>query len=173
MSGDTDPNTDTARHGRGGGNGNSSDPVLFDVGVIALAHSQTSMNGTALEYVRDAIHGPLDAVVPYPALFGAHHVLTRYYRRSRAEATRALTNFLGARQIHWYAGPNGSDTQHGLVLAGEHNIEGWDGYYAHVAQATGAMTVVTLDDDFERIEGLSVEIPLTDDERTRLHEFLS
>jgi predicted nucleic acid-binding protein len=147
--------------------------VLFDVGVVALAHSGTPMSGTALGYVRDAVRGDLDAVVPYQALFGAHHVLNRDYHLSCEEATYVLTNFLGARRIHWYAGPNGSDTQHGLDLAGEHNIEGWDGYYAHVARATDATTVVTLDDDFEQVDGLSVEIPLTDDERTRLHEYLA
>lgn len=149
-----------------------TETVLFDVGVVALAHSRTPMSGTALEYVRSAIHGDLDAVVPYQALFGAHHVLNRDYGLSQAEATQVLTNFLGARQVHWYAGPDGSDTQHGLVLAGEHNIEGWDGYYAHVAQATGATTVITLDDDFERVDGLSVQIPLTDDEREQLHTYL-
>jgi hypothetical protein len=36
-------------------------PVLFDVGVVALAHSRTPMSGTALGYVRDAIQGDLDA----------------------------------------------------------------------------------------------------------------
>jgi predicted nucleic acid-binding protein len=148
------------------------DPVLFDVGVVALAHSRTPMCGTALEYVRNAIHGDLDAVVPYQALFGAHHILNRDYGLSRSEATHILENFLSARQVHWYAGPNGADTQQGLDLAGEHNIEGWDGYYAHVAQTTGATTVVTLDDDFERVENLSVEIPLNENEREQLHEYL-
>jgi predicted nucleic acid-binding protein len=151
----------------------SGGPVLFDVGVVALAHSRTPMNGTALGYVRDAIQGDLDAVVPYQAVFGAHHTLHRDYGFPRAEATRVLTNFLGARRVHWYDGPNGSDTQHGLDLASEHNIEGWDGFYAHVARSTGATTVVSLDDDFERVDGLSVEIPLTDDERERLHEYLA
>ena len=148
-------------------------PVAFDVGVVALAHSGTPMSGTALEYVRDAIRGDLDAVVPYQTLFGAHHVLDRDYRFARAEATRVLTNFLGARRVHWYAGPDGSDTQHGLDLAGERNVEGWDGFYARVARATGATTVVTFDDDFERFDGLSVEIPLTEEEREALHEYLA
>lgn len=145
--------------------------VVFDVGVVALAHSGTPMSGTALRYVRDAIRGDLDAVVPYQALFGAHHVLHRNYEFSREEATYVLTNFLDARRIDWYAGPGELDTRQGLEIAGEHNIEGWDGYYAHVAQATGATTVVGLDDDFERA-GLDVEIPLTDEERTALHEYL-
>lgn len=158
------------------GSGRASDDgerFLFDVGVVALAHSRTPMSGTALGYVRDAVRGDLDAVVPYSALFGAHHVLDRNYGFSRDEATHVLTNFLGARRVHWYDGPNGSDTQYGLDLAGEHNIEGWDGYYAHVARVTDATTVVSLDDDFERVDGLSVEIPLTDEEHDTLHEYLA
>jgi len=147
--------------------------VVFDVGVIALAHSGTPMSGTALEYVRDAIRGDLDAVVPYQALFGAHHVLHRNYEFSRSEATYVLTNLLDARQIDWYAGPDERDTRQGLATAGDHNIEGWDGYYAHVAHATDATTVVGLDDDFERVEGLNVETPLTDEERAALHEYLA
>ena len=147
-------------------------PVVFDVGVVALAHSGTPMSGTALEYVRDAIRGDLDAVVPYQTVFGAHHVLHRNYDFSREEATYVLTNFLDARRIHWYAGPGATDSREGLATAGEHNIEGWDGFYAHVARATGATTVIGLDDDFERVEGLDVEIPLTDEERIALHEYL-
>ena len=149
------------------------DPVLFDVGAVALAHSGTPMSGTALKYVRDAVHGDLDAVVPYQALFGAHHILNRDYHFSREDATYVLTNFLGSRQVSWYAGPNGSDTQHGLHIAGGHNIEGWDGFYAHVARSTDATTLVTLDDDFERVNDLSIEIPLTDDEGEQLDEYLA
>ena len=152
---------------------NKSEPVLFDVGVVALAHSGTSMSGTALEYVRKAVHGEIRAIVPYSVLIGAHHILNMDYGFSRKEATYVLTNFADARQVQWYTGPASLDIHEGLGLAGEHNIDGWDGYYAHVAESTGATTVVGLDDDFDRIEGLSVEIPLTDDERRELHEYLS
>lgn len=151
----------------------TDEPVLFDVGVVALAHSGTPMSGTALEYVHAAIRSEIDAVVPYTVLFGAHHILRLDYGFSRAEATYVLTNFLDARRVNWYTGPTGTDSRKGLALAGEHNIDGWDGYYAHVAQVTGASTVVGLDDDFARIEELDVEIPLTDAERTRLHDYLA
>lgn len=46
--------------------------------------------------------GEIDAVVPYPAVIGAHNVLTAYYGRSNAEASRLLQNFLDAERIHWY-----------------------------------------------------------------------
>jgi len=151
----------------------SDAPVLFDVGVVALAHSGTPMCDTSLGYVRDAIQGELDAVVPYQVMVGAHHILNRDYGFSRAEATYVLTNFLDAEQIHWYPGFTESDTRQGLTLAREHNIEGWDGFYAHVALTTGATTVITLDDDFERVDDLSVEIPLSEDEREQFHEYLA
>ena len=151
----------------------TDEPVLFDVGVVALGHSGAPMSGTALAYIRAAVHGELDAVVPYTVLVGAHHILRLDYGFSRAEATYVLTNFLDARQVRWYTGPTGTDCREGLALAGEHNIDGWDGYYAHVARVTGASIVVGIDNDFERVEGLTVEIPLTDDERTHLHEYLA
>lgn len=147
--------------------------LLFDVGVVALAHSGTPMSRTALGYVRDAVRGEIDAVVPHSVLIGAHHILHLDYGFSRAEASYVLTNFADARQVYWYAGPGDLGVRDGLDLAGEHNIDGWDGYYAHVARATGATTVVGLDDDFERIAGLSVEVPLTADERAALHEYLA
>ncbi|GAA0456226.1 hypothetical protein MUK72_13905 [Halococcus dombrowskii] len=69
-------------------------PYLFDVGVIALAHTEAPVRDAALSYVRDAIAGDIEAVVPYPALFGAHTVLTTYYGRSNAAAARLLRNFI-------------------------------------------------------------------------------
>lgn len=149
----------------------SREPLLFDVGAVALAHSNAPMRDTALEYVRDAIQGNVDVVVPYQAVFGAHHILNRDYGFARDEATYVLTNFLDSRKIDWYVGPDELDTREGLGFAGENNIEGWDGYYAQVALATGATTIITLDNDFERVDGLSVKIPLTEDERERFHEY--
>ena len=52
------------------------DTYLFDVGVIALAHTDAPVRDAALEYVRDAITEAIDAVVPYPAVISAHAVLT-------------------------------------------------------------------------------------------------
>lgn len=151
----------------------TAEQMLFDVGVVALSHSGAPMSGTALEYVRAAIRGEIDAVVPYTVLFGAHHILRLDYGFPRAEATYVLTNFLDARRVNWYTSPTGTGSREGIALAGEYNIDGWDGYYARVAQATDASTVIGLDDDFERVEGLDVEIPLTDAERTRLHDYLA
>ncbi len=39
-------------------------PYLFNVGVIALAHTEALVRDAALSYVRDAITGNIDAVVP-------------------------------------------------------------------------------------------------------------
>ena len=54
----------------------SEGPYLFDVGVIALAHTDAPVRDAALSYVRRAMAGEIEAVVPYPALVGAHTVLT-------------------------------------------------------------------------------------------------
>ena len=63
-------------------------PYLFDVGVIALAHTEAPVRDATLSYVRDAIAGDIDAIVPYPGVFGAHTVLTTSYGRSNADASR-------------------------------------------------------------------------------------
>ena len=82
----------------------AGDPYLFDVGVIALAHTKAPVRDAALSYVRDAIAGDIDAVVPYPALFGAHTVLTTHYGHANADASRLLRNFMDAKRIHWHDG---------------------------------------------------------------------
>src|SRR6056297_2154712 len=57
----------------------SDGPYLFDVGVIALAHSQAPVADAALSYVRQAVAGEINAVVPTTAVIGAHNVLTTHY----------------------------------------------------------------------------------------------
>jgi predicted nucleic acid-binding protein len=99
-------------------------PYLFDVGVIALAHTASPVHGSALSYVRDAIAGDIDAVVPYPALFGAHAVLTTYYGRSNADASRLLQNFMDAKRVRWYAGTSGDVVRDGFSRASDANVGG-------------------------------------------------
>ncbi|WP_435176496.1 type II toxin-antitoxin system VapC family toxin [Halorussus sp. AFM4] len=147
-------------------------PYLFDVGVIALAHTEAPVRDSALSYVRDAITGDIDAVVPYPALFGAHTVLTTYYGRSNADASRLLQNFMDAKQIHWYDGMSEDVVRDGFSQASETNVGGWDGYYAQVAIDEGVNTVLTIDDDFERFDAFDTEIILSPREFGELNEYL-
>lgn len=147
-------------------------PYLFDVGVIVLAHTAAPVRGAALSYVRDAITGDIDAVVPYPALIGAHTVLTTYYGRSNAAASRLLRNFMDAKRIHWYDGMSEDVVRGGFSRTSEANVGGWDGYYAQVAIAEGVNTVLTIDDDFERFDAFDTEILLSVDEFRELNRFL-
>lgn len=147
-------------------------PYLFDVGVIALAHTEAPVRDSALSYVRDAIAGDIDAVVPYPALFGAHTVLTTYYGRSNADASRLLKNFMDAKRIHWYDGMQETVVLDGFSQASEANVGGWDGYYAQVAIDEGVNTVLTIDDDFERFDAFETEVVLSPEEFGELNRFL-
>jgi len=147
-------------------------PYLFDVGVIALAHTAAPVRDSALSYVQDAIAGDIDAIVPYPALFGAHTILTAYYGRSNADASRLLQNFMDAKQIHWYDEMPRDVVYDGFSLAGETNVGGWDGYYAQVAINQGVNTVLTIDDDFERFDQFDTEVILSSDEFSELNKFL-
>ncbi|EMA08293.1 hypothetical protein [Haloferax denitrificans] len=147
-------------------------PYLFDVGVIALAHTDAPVRDTALSYVRDAIVGDIDAVVPYPAVFGAHTVLTTYYGRSNTDASQLLQNFMDAQRIHWYDEMPEDVVRGGLSQASDANVGGWDGYYARVAIDQGVNTVLTIDDDFERFDVFDTEVILSPDEFTELNRFL-
>lgn len=147
-------------------------PYLFDVGVIALAHTAAPVREAALSYVRDAIAGEIDAVVPYPALFGAHTVLTTYYGRSNEAASRLLQNFMDAKRIHWYDGMSEDAVRGGFSQASDLNVGGWDGYYAQVAIEEGVNTVLTIDDDFERFDAFDTEIILSPAEFRELNRFL-
>ena len=150
----------------------ADDPYLFDVGVIALAHSTAPVRDSALSYVREAIAGDIDAVVPYPALFGAHTVLTTYYGYSNADASNLLQNFMDAKRIHWYDRMPRDVVRDGFSRAGETNVGGWDGYYARVAIEEGVNTVLTIDGDFERFDAFDTEVILSNDEFTELNRFL-
>ncbi|RDI69996.1 PDDEXK family nuclease [Halopelagius longus] len=151
---------------------NDGGPYLFDVGVIALAHTTAPVRDSALSYVRDAIAGEIDAVVPYPALFGAHTVLTTYYGRSNADASRLLQNFMDAKRIRWYDGMPEDVVRGGFSRVSEANVGGWDGYYAQVAIDEGANTVLTIDDDFEGFDAFDTEVILSPDEFSELNRFL-
>lgn len=147
-------------------------PYLFDVGVVALAHTETPVRDTALSYVRDAIAGEIAAVVPYPVLFGAHTVLTTYYGQSNADASRLLQNFMDAKRIHWYDRMPDDVVRGGFSRSSEANVDGWDGYYAQVAVDEGVNTVLTIDDGFERFDAFETEIVLSPDEFAELNRFL-
>ncbi|PSP37938.1 hypothetical protein BRC71_08155 [Halobacteriales archaeon QH_7_65_31] len=150
----------------------ASDTYLFDVGVVALAHADTPIRENALEYVRAAVVGDIDAIVPRAAVVGAHHVLSSYLGHTNAEASRLLQNLLGARRIHWYEGMTESIVRDGLGRAGDANVGGWDGYYAEIALTEGVDTVVTIDDDFERFDGFETEVILSPEEFDQLNRFL-
>ncbi|MFC7323458.1 type II toxin-antitoxin system VapC family toxin [Halorubrum rutilum] len=151
---------------------NAGGPYLLDAGVIALAHTTAPARDVALSYVREAISGEIDAVVPYPALFGAHTVLTTHYGYSNADASRLLQNFLDAKRIHWYDRMPEDVVRGGFSQAGERNVDGWDGYYAQVAIEEGVKTVVTIDDDFERFDAYDTEVILSPEQFAELNRFL-
>ena len=147
-------------------------PYLFDVGVTALAHAGTPVSGPALDCVRRAIAGEIDAVVPHASIVGAHHVLVTVYGFSNDEGSRVLTRFMDANRVQWYDGMRDETVRGGLDLAAGANIDGWDGYYAQVAREEGVGTILTLDDDFERIDGVATEVVLSSAEFARLNEYL-
>jgi hypothetical protein len=93
-------------------------PYLFDVGATALAHSNAPVSDAALRYVRQAIAGGIDALVPYASVVGAHSALTTYYGVSDDRASMLMQKFMDAKRIHWYSGMNEEVVREGFVQAG-------------------------------------------------------
>lgn len=147
-------------------------PYLFDVSLIALAHAGTPVSDPALRYVRQAVNGEIDAVVPHPALIGTQHTLRNVYRFSNTEASRLMAQFRDARRIHWYEEIPEARLRDGLDLTGTENIDGWDGYYGAVAQREGVETILTLDADFERVDGVTCEVILDTEQFETLTEYI-
>lgn len=116
--------------------------------------------------------GKISAVVPHAALIGAQHILRRVYRYSWDDAARLISNFRGGKRIYWYDSIPESVLRDGLAVSGAENIEGWDGYYAAVARSEGVETVLTLDDDFERIDDVACEVVLSDQQAQQLNTYI-
>lgn len=150
----------------------SEGPYLFDVGVTALAHSDAPVNDTALSYVRRAIAGEIDAVVPYASVVGAHNALTTYYGVSNDRASILMQNFMDAKRIHWYEGMAEEVVRDGFSRASETNVGGWDGYYAQVAREEGVETVLTIDNDLKKVSEIDANIILSSEEFATLNEYL-
>ena len=77
-----------------------------------------------------------------------------------------------AKRIQWYSGMNGDVVRDGFSLARELNIGGWDSYYAHVALEEGVETILTIDDDFKKVEGVEAEVILSPEEFATLNDYL-
>lgn len=150
----------------------SEGPYLFDVGVTAIAHSGTPVDETPLSYVRQAIAGEIDAIVPYASVIGAHNVLTSYYGVSNKQASQLMQNFIDSKRVHWYDGMSEEVVRNGFSQASAVNIGGWDGYYAAVAKSEGAKTILTIDDDFEKISGVETNVILSPEEFAILNDYL-
>jgi predicted nucleic acid-binding protein len=151
---------------------NAAGPYRFDVGVIALAHTDAPVRDATLDDIRAGITGEIDAVVPYPVVLGAHSVLTTYCGRSNAEASRLLGNFSNAGRIRWRDEASRELVRGGLKLARTVGVDGWDGYYAAVARTEGVSTVVTIDDDFERFDAFDTEVVLSSEQLRGLNRYL-
>jgi predicted nucleic acid-binding protein len=150
----------------------SDGPYLFDVGVTALAHAGTPVSDGALSYVQKAIAGEIDAIVPYASLIGAHHILSSVYGFSNGEASALMQRFMDAKRVHWDEELPEETVRSGFERASKSNIDGWDGYYAQVAIEEGAQTILTIDDDFDELDGISAEVVLSSEEFDALNEYL-
>jgi predicted nucleic acid-binding protein len=140
---------------------------LFDTGVIVLAIADTDVSDGPYEYLRAAVYGEIDVVIPTPVLIGAYHILVNDYDFDKQNAEYAISNILERDCIEWWTGPNKDTVEEGLKTSVQLNIEGWDGYYAHIAEVSGISTIVGIDDDLDRIDGIEFEHPMSQEEKAQ------
>jgi predicted nucleic acid-binding protein len=146
-------------------------PYLLDVHTIALAHGRGPHHETALSYIRRGMRGEIPVVVTMPTIVGSQHILHAFYNFSWDEAGRILLGFTESPAIHWYEGLSLETARSALRLSRKYGIEGWDAYTVAVARREGYPTIVTTDNDFEQVEGVSVEYVLTPEEAAELSEW--
>lgn len=147
-------------------------PYLFDVGPIALGHAGTPVSESAMEYIKPAIAGEITAIVPLPAVVGAHHILRGCYYLKNKTASQLMKNFLDASRIYWYGEFSNDILVDSFDYSSNNNIEGWDGYFAKAAEETGANVVLTTDSRFERLDHVEQELILSKEEHEILDAFL-
>ncbi len=59
-----------------------------------------------------------------------------------------------------------------LSILQDISIDGWDSYYARVAQITEANKIITLDDDFDKVPGLESDVILSKRQFRILDDYL-
>lgn len=147
------------------------DPYLFEVGALALAFTDTPVSEYYLDYVRDAIQGEIEGIIPNSALIGTYHILRSVYNYSKEDAENVVSNITRSSRISWYGKIMLPQTKESLAVARRNSIDGWDGYYVEIARETGA-TILTIDDDFDDIPGVDSEILLDKDDFEALNNYL-
>jgi len=150
----------------------SEDEAYFlDVSAVALSHAMTPYSRPALDYVQRGIAGEIEVVMPYEVLYGAQHQLEMRYNLSNPEASHRMLNLYAADSLRWVS--MDSDTANaGLHRSKNANIEAWDGFFAEMALQADTSAIVSLDNDFERIEGPRHENPLTPEQAKKLHQYI-
>jgi len=75
--------------------------AVIDVGILAVGLSRNPATQYCLQVIEDAVRGRIRALIPYTVVFGAHYVLTRFYRVKIKETNDLLRNLLLSQRIVW------------------------------------------------------------------------
>ena len=149
------------------------EPIMFDVGVTVLALAETPVSEEAEQALYAGISGEIDVAIPTSVAIGTEHMLSAVYGFSHDDAGYLVQNFLDAGYLSNPAGPSLEQTTESMQISREHNLGGWDAYYAQTYQDIEAKTLFTTDGDFQRIQWVNDEVILDDDQFEELNEFIN
>ena len=153
-------------------NSTPPEPILWDVGALVLAAAETPVSDRAEDLLYASIRGDVESIIPPSAVIGTELMLASHYGFSHDDAGYTAQQLLKSTHIRYPGGPNQETGNKGLMFTREHNMNGWDGYYAHLYVRENASTLLTIDNDFESIEKINDEILLDEDDFEELNEYL-
>jgi len=148
------------------------EPILWDVGALVLAVAETPVSDRAEDLLYASIRGDVESIIPPSAVIGAELILASHYGFSHDDAGFATQKLLKSTNVRYPAGPTQQTGNKGLMFTREYNMNGWDGYYAHLYVREGASTLLTIDDDFQDIDKINDEILLDEAEFKQLNDYL-
>ena len=140
--------------------------------VIVPACFTNPLREKAVGFLRGVLAQEVRARIPVSAVLGAYHIATRYLRAPRALVCQVLTAMLEMGSPAFFPDISPRLAMEALELAASFRIESWDGYLVAVARLIGAGTIYSLDKSLERVPGVRVVSPFTEEELREYHEFI-
>jgi len=146
---------------------------IIDVSIIVPACFDNPIRDKALRFLEDALIQEIRVKIPVSAILGAYHITTRYLRAPREPVGRILKSMLETFSPAFFSDISPRLAISALEEATSFNIESWDGYLIAVARLHRTNTIFSLDRSLERVPGIRVVMPFTEEEVEEYHDFIT
>lgn len=145
---------------------------VVDVGVIVPACFINPIRSRAVSFLGDVLAQKVKARIPVSTVLGAYHVATSYLRAPRASVGRALRTMLETYSPAFFSDIPPYLALEAIELAVSFQVESWDGYIVTVARLLNTDVIYSLDKSLERVPGIRVASPFSEEELMEYHNFI-